>query len=168
MSYEINILVVNQEHPVKLPFKSTVMLQNEIDNADFIGRYWGIWPFFSATKGVLYSLLQKWLDDDYYGAYPFCDSLFETEERPVAPPWVTEQTLEDMTPLIIKDHAIADVKRIIQYLLETSPSGFIMFQSRYQCYDTEVIMGTIPISQFLEYLENKQIMFNTCYIISRD
>ena len=102
MSYEINVLVVNQEHPVTLPFESSVILQNEVDNADFIGRYLKIWPFFSATKGILYSLLQQWLDDDYYGAYPFCDSLFETEEQPVAPPWVTEEALGDMTPLIIK------------------------------------------------------------------
>lgn len=167
MSYEINVLVVNQEHPVTLPFESSVILQNEVDNADFIGRYLKIWPFFSATKGILYSLLQQWLDDDYYGAYPFCDSLFETEEQPVAPPWVTEEALGDMTPLIIKENAMNDVKRIIQYLLDISPNGFIMFQSRYQCNDTEVIMGTITISQFFEYLENKQIMFNTCYIIGQ-
>ena len=168
MSYEINILVVNQEHPVQLPFASSIILQNEVDNADFIGRYWKIWPFFSATKGILYSLLQEWLDDDYYGAYPFCDSFFETEEVPVVPPWIPEDRLTDMTPLIIKEHAICDVKRILRYLLETSPNGFILFQSRYQGYDTEVIMGTISIRQFFEYLENKQIMFNVCYIIGKD
>lgn len=167
MSYEVNILVVNQEYPVKLPFKSSIVLQNEIDNADSIGRYLKIWPFFSAAKGILYSLVQEWFDD-YYSAFPFCDSHFEMEDTPVAPLWMPKAALEDMTPLIIKEHAICDVKRIIRYLLNTSPSGFIMFQSRYQGTDTEVIMGTIPINQFFEYLDNKKIMFNTCYIIGRD
>lgn len=168
MSYEINVLVVNQECPVNIPFESSIILHNEIDNADSLSRYFEIWPFFSSVKGILYTLVQEWFED-YYSSYPLCDSDFESETTALElPSWIGNHVRINMTPLIIKEGVLPDFKQILHYLLKTSPCGIIMFHSRYQDGDSEVVLGTITIGQFFESLKRRQILFNTCYIISRD
>lgn len=44
MSYEINIIVINQKEPIKLNFTSKIILQNEIDDY-MVNRYEEIWPY---------------------------------------------------------------------------------------------------------------------------
>lgn len=45
MSYEINVLVINQQNPVYIPCSSDLLIQNEIDDTG-VNRYNVIWPFF--------------------------------------------------------------------------------------------------------------------------
>lgn len=167
MSYEINVLVINQETPVHVSFSTPIILLNEIEQSEFFGRYFKIWPFFSCTKGVLYTLVQE-VDDDFYSSFPLCDSDFETSTVDFeTPEWITEEARSCLTPLIIHDHVYEDFKRIISYLIETSPNGLIMFHTRYEWGDTEIISGTLSVDQFFELLEKRRILFNTCYIISQ-
>ena len=46
----MNLLVLDQENPVKVGFKSVIDIRNEIDFDD-IGRYHSIWPFMTKNKG---------------------------------------------------------------------------------------------------------------------
>ena len=62
MSYEINVLVINQQNPVYIPCSSDLLIQNEIDDTG-VNRYNVIWPFFSNTPGILYSLGTKINED---------------------------------------------------------------------------------------------------------
>lgn len=50
MSYEINVKVINQQTPVYLEKPMSILLQNEIDDAD-INAYAEIWSFFQICRG---------------------------------------------------------------------------------------------------------------------
>lgn len=164
MSYEINIIAVNQKKEVELPFYSTIVLQNENNNSE-VNRYEEIWPYFSNTTGVLYSLVKE-INDGFYSSFPLCDSDFDMKvpER-LLPNWINDEIKYNLTPLIIKDYMYNDFIKIIDYLLSCSPNRTIMFQSRYQGGDYEVILGVLKLEAFLDMLNKKEILFNVCYII---
>lgn len=58
MSYEIKIIAINQNKQIKLNHTSKIILKNEIDAYE-VNRYAEIWPWFSSTSGILYSLVAK-------------------------------------------------------------------------------------------------------------
>lgn len=165
MSYEINVIVVNQKKEVELPFCSTIILQNEINNSE-VNRYEEIWPYFSNTTGILYSLVKE-MNDGFYSSFPLCDSDFDMKvpER-LLPDWINDEIKYNLTPLIIKDDIYNDFIKIISYLLSCSPNKTIMFQARYQGGDFEVISGVLNLKIFVDMLNKKEILFNVCYIIN--
>lgn len=167
MSYEINVIAINQKEPIKVNFNSKIIVQNEKDDY-MAGRYAEIWPFFSNTPGIHYSLfVEMW--EDYYSAFPICDSDFETEvEEYYLPKCLLEDNKDDLTPFLVRESYVQDFKKIIQYLLENSPQKRILFQTRYQGEDKEIIVGVIKWKVFLEMLERKEVFFNVCYIVERD
>lgn len=167
MSYEIHVLVVNQERPVHLPFKSLIQLRNEVEHQGF-ARYFTYWPFLSCLTGINYTLVKAGADD-YLSSFSLCDADFETSYLDVPlPNWISDDYCQEFfCPIVIKDEVYCDFVNTLAFLLETSPNGFIMFQTRYQGGDRDVILGTIPLDQFLSMLKKREIMFNTCYIISK-
>ena len=52
--------------------------------------------------------------------------------------------------------------------LINSPQKRILFQTRYQGGEQEIIIGVIKINKFLEMLKSKKIFFNVCYIVESD
>ena len=167
MSYEIHVIAINQKEPIKVNFNSKIIVQNEIDDY-MVGRYAEIWPFFSNTSGILYSLFVE-LNKDYYWSFPICDSDFETEvEEYYLPKCLLEDNKEDLTPFLVREPYVQDFEKKIQYLLENSPQKRILFQTRYQGEDKEVIIGVIKLKQFFEMIKSKEIFFNVCYIVESD
>lgn len=167
MSFEINIVSINQEIPVHINFKSQIIVHNEIDNNEE-SRYTEIWPFFSNTKGILYSLVQE-INDGFYSSFPLCESDFEISlSENSFPNWVSDEIKGDLTPFIVKENVYEDFVKIIQFLIDSAPQKRILFQTRYQCIDCEIVFGVIKIKKFLEMLNLKQILFNVCYIIECD
>ncbi len=55
MSYDINVLCMNQDNISMLSFASKIELRNEIDLSN-LGRYHSVWPFMLESKGVWYSI----------------------------------------------------------------------------------------------------------------
>ncbi len=167
MSYEINIIALNQKEPVKLNFNSSIMLQNEKDDY-IVHRYTEIWPYFSNSSGILYSLVAE-INEGYYSAFPICDSDFETKIKEYFfPICMIEECKENITPFIVKEPFVQDFIRILHYVLANSPQKRILFQTRYQGGEKEIIIGVIKIKKFLEMLMHKKIFFNVCYIIESD
>ncbi|MBQ2802852.1 MAG: hypothetical protein IJF07_03030 [Lachnospiraceae bacterium] len=167
MSYEINIIAINQKEPVKLNFASKIILQNEKDDY-MVNRYAKIWPYFSNTSGVLYSLVMK-MNEEYYSSFPICDSDFETEiQEYFLPTCLLEENKENLTPFIVREPFIQEFIEILQYLLENSPQKRILFQTRYQGGEQEIIVGVIKMKKFLEMLKSKKVLFNVCYIVESD
>lgn len=166
MSYEINIIVVNQKNPIHVIPQSEILLQNEIDDIG-INRYAEIWPYFSSTPGILYSLVTE-INDSYYSAHQICDSDFEAILKDELIEWVSNDTKENLTPFIVKDKYCNEFVNIIQQLLENAPQKRLLFQTRYQGGDEEVILGTIKLSKFKDMLLTKHILFNICYILEMD
>lgn len=167
MSFEINIVSINQEIPVHINFNSQITVHNEIDNNEE-SRYTEIWPFFSNTKGILYSLVQE-VSDGFYSSFPLCDSDFEISlSENSFPNWIPDEIKGDLTPFIVKENVYEDFVKIIHFLIDNAPQKRILFQTRYQCKDCEIVFGVIKIKKFFEMLNLKQIFFNVCYIIECD
>lgn len=167
MSYEINLLAINQKTLVHTNLSDRVLLHNEIEHYE-THRYFEIWPFFSNTKGILYSLVEE-IQEGFYEAFKLCDSDFEvTVPENLFPSWISSEAKEDMTPFIVKEDVYEDVVRIIEYVLINAPQRRILFQTRYQCEDNEIVFGVIKFNKFKDMLVQRQILFNTCYILELD
>lgn len=168
MSYEINILCVGQDKPLAKKELSNCFLFNEIENQGY-GRYSDRWPVFSRVQGILYSVVVG-EGNGFYQAFPMCDALFEREpDLSDIPSFVPTLTIEDdLTPLFIKDKYMESMIEAIDLLLNASPVKTVLFQTRYQGRDNEVMVGTIPRTVFVEKLKQQKILFNVCYIIVED
>ena len=166
MSYEINIIAVNQIKPIHMKDLSIIILQNEIEHFG-VNRYAEIWPFFSSTQGILYSLVTE-IQDGLYNALELCDSNFEVVAPDnLLPSWISEDIRENLTPFIVKENVYKEFISILKYLLENAPQKKILFQTRYQGGDEEIVFGVIRLSHFIDMLNKNQVLFNVCYIITK-
>lgn len=167
MSYEINILAVGQATPSSSYHPSKILIRNEIEHDE--RRYFKIWPLFSHMDGILYSLGQNLEGTSIFSAFPICDSDFEAgAPLDLLPGFLPLSAKENLTPLIIYDEYYSDVENSIRMLVQESPLKTILFQTRYEWGDYEVICGTLTLSQFLERLKAHTILFNVCYIVRDD
>lgn len=162
MSYDLNILVLEQESPSKLPFISPIELINELEEKL---RYY-TWEYMKVVKGIWYYLAVYDPEMEMSWSFPICNSDFDMEDSSKMPCWIKDENIQHvLTPLIIYDEYIVDFKKIIKYMISQSPIKKIMFLARYQWGDKEVICGVLSYSEFISMLENKEILFNVSYII---
>ena len=107
MSFEINIISINQEIPVHINFNSQIILRNELENNEE-SRYTQIWPFFFYFQGILYSLVQE-INDGFYSSFPLCESNFEIPlSENLFPNWISNKIKDDLTPFIVKENVYED------------------------------------------------------------
>ena len=163
MSYDFNILVLNQKKPSIFPDKASIEVRNEIESPG-AGRYHTIWPYMTQAKGIWYSLAIEYCER--HTAY-FCHSDFEADKNNLfIPPWIDdEDVIDGLSPLLIKDEYSNDFEKIVKYLIGQSPIKTIMLLARYQSEDREIICGTFSFNEFKTLLYNEKILFNVCYII---
>lgn len=166
MSYEINIISVAQEAPVSYIGDSSVLLRDE-QTCEEVARYYKIWPVFSNTKGILYNVVTE-MECGFYSSFPICDSDFRVHLANTFSAFSSIEVAENLTPLIINDTFLTDLQSIVSLLIETSPARTILFQTRYEGGDFEVIQGTFEKSVFLKMLEERKVMFNVCYAVTAD
>lgn len=167
MSYEINIIAINQKKPIHIEHKTKALLHNEIEDSE-VNRYAEIWPFFSNTNGILYSIVEE-INEGFYSAFNLCDSDFNTiVPKSLFSDWISDEAKGNLTPFIIRQDLYNEIVDIIQHILDSTPQKKILFQTRYQGGDEEVILGVIKMSKFKDMLMQKQILFNACYILEGD
>lgn len=166
MSFEINIISVAQDKPSVYQGDSTVLLRNEAMFED-VRRYYKIWPVFSNVQGMLYNVVTE-VDPGFYSAFPLCDSDFTGKRSGEVSAYIPNEVSQNLTPLIIKNKFINDVESIIDLLIDSSPVKTILFHSRYQDGDFEVIQGTLRRNDFLRMLRQHELMFNVCYAVTKD
>lgn len=165
MSYDLNILCINQDSPSKIPFASSIELRNEID-FPHSGRYNSIWPFMCNLKGVWYSIGKD--DDGWFNTMSIVDADFdEVIEKSYMPYWVLDDDVtSNLKPLIVYNEYNKDFKSIIEFLIQQSPNRIIMFLARYQGGEKEIVQGVLKYEEFTKLLNQSKILFNVCYIIS--
>lgn len=165
MSYDLNILVQNQERPSKLPFQTLIELLNE-KNDEIAKRYHSIWRYMTQSRGIWYSLVKE--NNGISNAFSICDSDFEADEKSIKIPyWITDDSIKyNLTPLVVYEEYKRDFERIIEFLIEQSPNRTIMFLARYQGGEHEIVCGILNYKEFLNLLNERKILFNVCYIIS--
>ncbi len=117
----------------------------------------------------MYSIVEE-IDDDFFTCSNFCDSLFEEPDVQDVqiPLWIFAEAKDDLTPLIIREDVKNEFLKIIKHVLFSSPDHRILFQSRYQCSEKEIVIGTISFEKFKTMLLSSQILFNVCYIIENE
>lgn len=157
MSFDLKILVIGQKKPSK--FESQIEIVNETDE---ILRYQHTWRFMSSIKGMMYSLGKT--VDDLFDAMPLIDTNFEYPSE--YPYWIyDEDVTSNLTPLSINIEYEHELKYLLKQMIEESPVKMIVFMTRYQGGDTEVLCGVIKLDKFWEYIKEDKLLFNTCYII---
>lgn len=166
MSYEINIISVGQTKLSSSYHPTQFHLINEYENEE-IFRYYRIWPVFSYTAGILYSLVKE--VDGWISSFPLCDADFGAFVSPdLIPQFLSEEAKDNLDPLIIYPQYYSEVEKCIRMLIHDSPQKTILFLSRYEGGDYEIFAGALTISQFLQRLRKREILFNICYIVIED
>lgn len=164
MSYELNIISVGQEKVTRFREDINIEILNEIEDEP---RYFEIWPYMCQTKGIWYTL--GVIYKGFFNAVPICESQYDIDQESLPIPyWITDESVrQELSPLIIKERYKNEFKEIIEKLIEESPEKTIMFHSRYQCKDCEIIQGVLTLENFWYQLDSQKILFNTCYIIRK-
>lgn len=165
MSYDLNILCINQDKAVKLPFTSSVELRSENDFPE-LGRYNSIWPFMCGLKGIWYSIGKD--DDGWFNAMSFVDADFDKviEMRDMPCLILDDEVMSNLKPLIVYDTYKSEFDSIIEFLIQQSPNNHIMFLARFQGGEKEIIHGVLKRNEFTKLLNQSKILFNVCYVIS--
>ncbi|MCE5284538.1 MAG: hypothetical protein LLG02_01630 [Pelosinus sp.] len=163
MSYDLNVLVLNQENASVLPFSSEIQILNEFQE---ILRYKEIWKHMTGMRGVWYLLGVD--DEDGFNAMPIIDADFNVcLKNQQMPYWVLDEDVRsNLSPLIALEKYKHDFEKILNFLIQESPSKSIMFLARYQGGETEIVCGVIKYLEFKKLLDERKILFNVCYIIS--
>ena len=163
MSYDLNVLVLNQENASVLPFASEIQIVDEFQE---ILRYKEIWKYMTETRGVWYLLGIE--EGGWFNAMSIIDADFNAclESRQM-PYWVSDEDVKsNLNPLIAQEKYRHDFEKILSFLIQESPSKSIMFLARYQGGETEIICGVMKYLEFKKLLDERKILFNVCYIIS--
>ena len=178
MSNDLYILCIMQEKKTKqLPFLSTFTweVKHRGKNSypkDYYRKcdgYVGTWAFMNSCCGFLYYLLPA--DEsliNYCGCGALCDVHY-VEPAPTnrcLPDELAEYVSKRNTAVIIKPEYMRDFEKIIDYFLSESPVDMIIFLSRWQGEERDIVHGVIPRDEFFSMMTNKQIRLNMCYIIS--
>jgi len=167
VSYDINVLVLGIKENIVMPGTKLSIIESEYASNSG-GRYGEMYPFMTMQEGTWVQLLNP--AHTYSGAFGLCDGDFEyPKERIKYPYWVTETDVRkhDLVPLIIFDQYMDEFNSIIHYLINKSPIGKIMFLSKLQAYNPEIVCGTITTDNFFKLLANREILFNICYILEK-
>lgn len=162
MSYDLNILVLQGEKPVKLPFNSSIGLINETEQSL---RYYDSWSYMTHTNGIWYCLGHG--EDELFSALSILKAHFgSNREQVVVPNWISdENVLSNLVPFSVITEYVEDLVRIIKHLINLSPIKTIMFLARFQSYDEEIVYGVLTFEQFWLLHQKNELLFNVCYII---
>ena len=168
MSYSIFILVLHTDEDIVIPSSTKIYVETMHFPHNY-DRTSGDFPYMTMHKGTLVSLLNPNPDRRFLGAFDICTADFEHPEEHIKyPSWMQrEETRNGLVPLVILNEYIKDFQEILQCLIDKSPIGKLMFLAQYQGDYEKVVCGTIPISEFFSLLAQKEILFNTYYILCK-
>lgn len=157
MSFDFQILIKGQKKPSK--FRTNIEM---FDETQEILRFKDTWKFMSSIKGVMYSLGKT--EEGLYNAMPLIDTDFKCQKNYTF--WIEdEDVLSNLTTLIFKEEYKNELKNLIKQMMNKSPDNTILFFTRYQGGDKEIICGTITLDEFFKKLNKNMILFNVCYIL---
>ena len=170
MSFDLNILCINQKH-VKNSLPKNIKIFAEIQNSkpnDYPKYYGDYCPFMNSVNGMWYYLKS---DLDNMSSFELCDINDEAHcggsIEELYPFWHREHDDIDVSIFKLRDEYRDDVLNTIKHFINASPIKTIIFHSRYQTFEVEpeYIYGSMAYDRFLELLDSNRILFNTCYII---
>lgn len=175
MSYDLNILCVNQEQCVnQFPEDLNIYVEAQNKSKNEYPKYYDLYfHLMNSISGIWY-YLEK--DKECWSSFELCDicesgDVLYSERYPLKlkelyPFWYDSKEEPDVDFLCLKEKYKEDVLKVMQFLIESSPVHQIVFLPKYQIAENvEFIYGTIGFTKFVDLLEDKKILFNTCYVI---
>lgn len=161
----LNVLVVGKKRKIEVPFLKDFVIASEYDGNE--KRYKYLYPNMSRQRGTFLSLIDE--VEIFSESSKFCnwDDTVDPSEIDFPLGVENEKTREDLQPLIIYDQYKDEFKQILEYLLDQSPKDTIYFLPRKQGHYDEVICGTFKLDKFFRLLEQKKILTNVVYIITK-
>jgi len=165
MSFSLYILSLGKRELIEVPEYTTFDIIDESD--EYNGRCAG-YEFMTMQEGQWFLICGKEPD---VAAYTVCTIDVDKVEggQVKYPSWVdNEYTIGDLFPLIIYDEVFDEFEHVLRYMLEQSPLNKIMFLARLQGTYEEIVCGTMQVDKFVSMLKDREILFNTCYIVSKE
>lgn len=71
-----------------------------------------------------------------------------------------------LTPLLLHPQYLPGLEDVVRRLVKASPRKTILFQTRYQGGDWELLFGTMTVDAFLRRMREGQLLFNVCYLVT--
>lgn len=122
------------------------------------------YPFYENIVGKWYTL-GKEEDGEVWWALGLIDTDFD-RHLSVNASWIgNEVNLECFTPVIVKEDYQEDLEKLLEDMLESSPTKTMIILPRYQGGDTEVIQESIPFKKYIQLIKEEKIPFNVYTII---
>lgn len=129
-------------------------------------RYSDLWKFISAQKGIWYNL---YISENEFGGTELCVHLgFDTKSTLPEVPNACSEITDCLTTYKFNENYIEDVKKIIEFYIESSPMKTVFCLGRYQSEEKEIVRGTYTIEKFFSLMQAGEIYANICYIISEN
>ena len=176
MSYDLNILCMNQKKPTKvLPNNINIIAEIKNNKDDDNPKYYAYdYYFMNNIRGFWYYLMAE---PDEISSFALCDMNLAVDSKNVKkmfPYWCKKRgnAKADLEVFNLRQTYKQDVLETMKIFIKESPVKTILFHSRYQSGgeygEPEFIYGSLNFSQFVDLLEENKILFNICYIIRDD
>ncbi len=156
MSFDLRVLVVGQKKPIKYNTRIQIIVEMQ-GKINVINR-----PFLSVLNGVLYSLGTT--KEGIFNAMRLIDTEFEETDK--IPYWIKDDGVKsNLTDLSFLDDYREDLIDLLMQMTISSPNNLIIIWPRYQSGDREIYYGSMTLMEFIDALDNGELLFNVCYII---
>ena len=183
--YDLNILCIMQEKKTKqVPFPSTFTWKvyhrgkNSFPKVSYLPnlnqkdkREYSFWPFMNSCCGFWYYLLPKEPVHPYCGCGEMVDVPYprgnSTKLTNNCLPDVLSEYVSNLEPIWVKKKYMRDFMKIVDYFLSESPVQMIIFNSRCQGEERDIVNGVISQDHFFSMMNNRKIKENMCYIIKK-
>ena len=84
------------------------------------------------------------------------------------PYWVTNADgIEQLVQVKFLGPYKNSILEMLSYMVAQTPSKKIMFFTRFQGEEQEIICGVLSSSEFVKLLEQHKVLFNVCYIVGQ-
>ncbi|MCQ4637792.1 hypothetical protein NE619_13740 [Anaerovorax odorimutans] len=165
MSYDLNILVLRQQEPIKVN-GGKIDIVNE-RQPDCSLRYMDSWDYVKMQEGIWYQLGTD--DDGFWSAMGIIDANFSQAVSLEKQKGVAFRHKElELYPVIVNDEYKTDVEALLYKFVEASPIKMVLFLARLQGPEDDLIYGTVKTEEFTKMLEAGEVYFNTAYIIKKN
>ena len=169
--YDLLVLALNEKRPSQIRSDNICLKALNKKGRKIKKYYYQIWPFINNVYGILYKIFTN----DGQGEYECCDEMFEFNKVISSNLVVQERIQEipdfhpdDCVSMSLSRNYDTELRSLLNSLLACSPVSTIAFLCRGQSFEKEIVVGVIPITDFLQMLHSGEAKTNVCYLVASD
>ena len=169
--YDLIVLALNEKKPSRICLDNICLKAINRRGRKKKKYYYQIWPFINNAYGILYKIFTN----EGQGEFECCDEIFEFNNVSSSSLVFSQRLQEildfhpdDCVPMVLKQNYEAELISSLNFLLSCSPVSTIAFLCRGQSFEKEIVLGVIPVSDFIKMLRLGNAKTNICYLITND